>query len=72
MFFIFTQKVIHHFPAHIFPDLMMPGYPRKASYFEHRLCHIFSGDDRARIIEINGTDGIYFLFWQSLYSKKEA
>ena len=47
-FFIFTQKVIHHFPATIFPDLTMPGYPHKASYFEYRLCHKFlSGEDRA-------------------------
>ena len=61
-FFIFTQKVIHYFPAHIFPNLLVPGYPRKASYFEHRLCHnFFSGDNRARIIEINCTDGNYFL-----------
>ena len=45
-FFIFTQKVIHHFPAPIFPDLTMPGYPHKASYFEYRLCHkIFSDED---------------------------
>ena len=48
VFFIFTQKVIHHFPAPIFPDLTMPGYPHKASYFEYRLCHKkFSGEDRA-------------------------
>ena len=48
VFFIFTQKVIHHFPAPIFSDLMMPGYPHKASYFEYRLCHkVFSGEDRA-------------------------
>ena len=48
VFFICTQKVIHHFPAPIFTDLTMPGYPQKASYFEYRLCHkIFSGEDRA-------------------------
>ena len=41
-------EVIRHFPAPIFPDLTMPGYPQKASYFEHRLCHkIFSGEDWA-------------------------
>ena len=39
VFFIFTQKVIYHFPGLIFPDLTMPGYPHKASYFEYRLCH---------------------------------
>ena len=45
-----------------FPDLTMPEYPHKASYFEYRLCHkIFSGKDRARIIEINCTDNNYFL-----------
>ena len=48
VFFNFTQKCIHHFPAPIFPDLTMPGYPHKASYFEYRLCHkIFSGEDWA-------------------------
>ena len=41
MFFIFTQKVIDPFPAHIFPDITRPGYPYKASYFEYRLCHNF-------------------------------
>ena len=31
----------------MFPDLTIPGYPHKASYFEYRLCHkIFSGEDR--------------------------
>ena len=45
-FFIFTLKVIHHFPAPIFPDRTMPGYPHKASYFEYRLCHkFFSGEE---------------------------
>ena len=40
----------------------MPEYPHKASYFEYRLCHkIFSGKDRALIIEINCTDDNYFL-----------
>ena len=34
MFFIFTQKVIHHFPAHV-----SPIYPHKASDFEYKLCH---------------------------------
>ena len=62
MFFIFTQKVIHHFPAHIFLHLTMPGYPHKAFYFKYRLCHkIFSGEDQAWIIEINCTDYSYFL-----------
>ena len=55
-FFIFTQKVIHHFQAPIFPDLTMPGYPHKASYFEYRLCHKFSA---AKIgPEISCTDNI--------------
>ena len=26
-FLIYTQKVIHYFPAHIFPAQMLPGYP---------------------------------------------
>ena len=51
---------------------MMPGYPGKASYFEHRLCHnIFSGDDRARIIEINCTDGNHFLSDRVCTQKKK-
>ena len=45
VFLIFTQKIIHPFPAHIFPDLRMPGYIQKASFFEHRLRHnFFSGE----------------------------
>ena len=53
---------MHHFPAHIFSDQMMPGYPHKASYFEYRLCHkIYSGEDRVRNIEINCTDDNCFL-----------
>ena len=39
MFLIYTQKVIHHFPAHIFPDQTLSGYPLKASYFEYKICH---------------------------------
>ena len=42
----------------------MPGYSNsyKASYFEYRLFHkIFSGEDRAWIIEINCMDDNYFL-----------
>ena len=34
---------------------------KQTTNFEHRLCHSFSGDDRAQIIEINCTDGNYFL-----------
>ena len=59
-FFTFTQKVIHPFPAHIFPELTMPGYPHKASYFESR-CHNFSGKDQAGIIQIRWTDNNNFL-----------
>ena len=40
----------------------MPGYAHKASYFEYRFCHkTFSGENVARIIEINCTDDNYFL-----------
>ena len=40
----------------------MIGYLHKAIYFEYRLCHkIFSGDDRARVIEINCKDDNYFI-----------
>ena len=62
-FFPSLARVIHHFPAHIFPNLMMPGNPHKASYFEHRLLQfLFGGDDQARIIEMNCLDDNYFLF----------
>ena len=42
-FFIFTQKVIHPFPAPIFPDLMMPGYPHVMKLLTLRTdsCHNF-------------------------------
>ena len=42
------RKVYTIFQPSFFPDLTMPGYPYKASYFEYRLCHkFFSGEDRA-------------------------
>ena len=53
-FSIFTQKVIHHFPAPIFPNRTMPRYPHKASYFEYRLCHKRLGLN----LEISCTDNI--------------
>ena len=56
------RKLYTIFQANFFPDLTMPAYPHKASYFEYRLCHkIFSGEYRAWIIEINCTDDNYFL-----------
>ena len=39
VFSIFIQRVIYHFPAHIYPDLMIPGYCQKDPYFQQRLCH---------------------------------
>ena len=58
VFFIFTQKVIHHFPAPIFPDLTMPGYPHKASYFEYRLSQNFQRRRSGLNLEISCTDNI--------------
>ena len=39
VFSIFIQRVIYHFPAHIYSDLMIPGYCQKDPYFQQRLCH---------------------------------
>ena len=36
VFSIFIQRVIYHFPAHISPDLMIPGYCQKDPYFQQR------------------------------------
>ena len=45
VFSIFIQRVIYHFPAHIYPDLIIPGYCQKDPYFQqsHK---IGCGEDR--------------------------
>ena len=62
MFFHLYQESYIPFSSLQFSDLMTPGYPQKASYFEYRLCHNFcSGKDQTWIIEISCTDNNYFL-----------
>ena len=58
VFFICTQKVIHHFPAPIFPDLRMPGYPQKASYLSTDSVTKFLQRRSGLNLEISFTDNI--------------
>ena len=58
IFSVFIQRVIYHFPTHIYPDLMIPGYCQKDPYFQQRLCHkIWCGEDRDWNTGIICTDG---------------